>query len=145
MNFSVGNSGGSLNSRMSMNIRGIGTIGSGSNAAPLVLIDGSEGDLYSISPNDIESISVLKDASSAALYGNRAANGVVLITTKKAKFSSKPNISLKMDQGFYRRGIPEYDRLGPNEWMEASWVAMRNYALSGGIASTEAAGWYFCY
>ena len=62
MNFSVGNSGGSLNSRMSMNIRGIGTIGSGSNAAPLVLIDGSEGDLYSISPNDTTSISVLKDA-----------------------------------------------------------------------------------
>ena len=92
LNFSVGNSGGSLNSRMNMNIRGIGTIGSGSNAAPLVLIDGSEGDLYSISPNDIESISVLKDASSSAIYGSRAAFGVILVTTKSGK-DSRMNVS----------------------------------------------------
>ena len=92
LNFSVGNSGGSLNSRMSMNIRGIGTIGSGSNAAPLVLIDGSEGDLYSISPNDIESISVLKDASSSAIYGSRAAFGVILVTTKSGK-EGRTNVS----------------------------------------------------
>lgn len=92
LNFSVGNSGGSLNSRMSMNIRGIGTIGEGSNAAPLVLIDGSEGDLYSISPNDIESISVLKDASSSAIYGSRAAFGVILVTTKSGK-DSRMNVS----------------------------------------------------
>ena len=92
LNFSVGNSGGSLNSRMSMNIRGIGTIGSGSNAAPLVLIDGSEGDLYSISPNDIESISVLKDASSSAIYGSRAAFGVILVTTKSGK-EGRMNVS----------------------------------------------------
>ena len=87
LNFSVGNSGGSLDGRMSMNIRGIGTIGAGSNASPLVLIDGSEGDLYSISPNDIESISVLKDASSSAIYGSRAAFGVILVTTKSGKDS----------------------------------------------------------
>ena len=92
LNFSVGNSGGSLNSRMSMNIRGIGTIGDGSNAAPLVLIDGSEGDLYSISPNDIESISVLKDASSSAIYGSRAAFGVILVTTKSGK-EGRMNVS----------------------------------------------------
>lgn len=92
LNFSVGNSGGSLNSRMSMNIRGVGTIGEGSNAAPLVLIDGSEGDLYSISPNDIESISVLKDASSSAIYGSRAAFGVILVTTKSGK-DSRMNVS----------------------------------------------------
>ena len=92
LNFSVGNSGGSLNSRMSMNIRGVGTIGEGSNSAPLVLIDGSEGDLYSISPNDIESISVLKDASSSAIYGSRAAFGVILVTTKSGK-DSRMNVS----------------------------------------------------
>ena len=92
LNFSVGNSGGSLNSRMSMNIRGVGTIGEGSNAAPLVLIDGSEGDLYSISPNDIESISVLKDASSSAIYGSRAAFGVILVTTKSGK-EGRMNVS----------------------------------------------------
>lgn len=92
LNFSVGNAGGSLNSRMGLNIRGIGTIGEGSNAAPLVLIDGSEGDLYSISPNDIESISVLKDASSSAIYGSRAAFGVILVTTKSGK-EGRMNVS----------------------------------------------------
>ena len=92
LNFSVGNGGGSLKSRMGLNIRGIGTIGEGSNAAPLVLIDGSEGDLYSISPNDIESISVLKDASSSAIYGSRAAFGVILVTTKSGK-EGRTNVS----------------------------------------------------
>jgi len=92
LNFSVGNAGGSLKSRMGLNIRGIGTIGEGSNAAPLVLIDGSEGDLYSISPNDIESISVLKDASSSAIYGSRAAFGVILVTTKSGK-EGRMNVS----------------------------------------------------
>ena len=85
LNFTVGNGGGSLDRRMSMNIRGTGTIGKGSNASPLVLIDGTEGDLYSLAPNDIESISVLKDASASAIYGSRAAFGVILVTTKSGK------------------------------------------------------------
>lgn len=85
LNFTVGNGGGSLDRRMSMNIRGTGTIGEGSNASPLVLIDGTEGDLYSLAPNDIESISVLKDASASAIYGSRAAFGVILVTTKSGK------------------------------------------------------------
>ncbi|MDO5036129.1 MAG: TonB-dependent receptor [Porphyromonas sp.] len=85
LNLSVNNAGGALDSRMSFNIRGAGTIGQGSSASPLVLIDGTEGDLYSLSPSDIESISVLKDASSSAIYGSRAAFGVILITTKSGK------------------------------------------------------------
>lgn len=85
LNLGVTNSGGALDSRMSFNIRGAGTIGDGSAASPLVLIDGTEGDLFSISPNDIESISVLKDASSSAIYGSRAAFGVILITTKSGR------------------------------------------------------------
>ena len=85
LNFTVGNGGGSLDRRMSMNIRGTGTIDEGSNASPLVLIDGTEGDLYSLAPNDIESISVLKDASASAIYGSRAAFGVILVTTKSGK------------------------------------------------------------
>lgn len=63
-------------------IRGIGTLG---NSAPLILIDGFSGNLNGIDPNDIESISVLKDAASAAIYGSRAANGVILVTTKRGK------------------------------------------------------------
>jgi TonB-linked SusC/RagA family outer membrane protein len=65
-----------------LRIRGIGTLG---NAAPLVLVDGVEGELDGINPDDIESISVLKDAASASIYGSRAANGVILITTKTGK------------------------------------------------------------
>ena len=64
-------------------IRGIGTFGA--NASALVLIDGLEGDINSIDPSDIESFSVLKDASATAVYGVRGANGVVLITTKRGK------------------------------------------------------------
>ena len=66
----------------SVNIRGIGTL---NDSKPLVLIDGIEGPLNSINPNDIESINVLKDAASASIYGTRAANGVILITTKRGK------------------------------------------------------------
>ncbi len=64
-------------------VRGIGTFGGGSN--PLVLIDGLEGDLNTIDPADVESFSVLKDASATAVYGVRGANGVILITTKRGK------------------------------------------------------------
>ena len=69
----------------SFNIRGAGTIGDGSNASPLVLIDGMEGDMNALNPNDIENISVLKDAAAASIYGSRAPFGVILITTKKGK------------------------------------------------------------
>lgn len=66
-----------------VNIRGIGTVG---NSAPLYVIDGvAGGDINTLNPSDIESIDVLKDAASAAIYGARAANGVILVTTKRAK------------------------------------------------------------
>ena len=70
-------------------IRGQGTL---NNAAPLVIIDGMEGEMSSLNVQDIENISVLKDASSAAIYGSRAANGVILITTKSGK-SGKLSVS----------------------------------------------------
>ena len=66
-------------------IRGIGTIGGGGKLNPLVLVDGVEMQFRDVNPNDIESISVLKDAASTAIYGSRAANGVILITTKLGK------------------------------------------------------------
>ena len=61
-------------------IRGVGTFG---NSSPLVIIDGMEGRINDVNPRDIESVSILKDAASSAIYGNRAANGVILITTKR--------------------------------------------------------------
>ena len=78
-------SSGSLSSNMDVNIRGVGTIGDGSSGNPLVIVDGMEGSLNLINPQDIESISVLKDASASSIYGSRAAFGVILITTKNGE------------------------------------------------------------
>ncbi|WP_461533960.1 SusC/RagA family TonB-linked outer membrane protein [Sinomicrobium sp.] len=71
-----------------LRIRGVGTL---NNAAPLVIVDGFESTIGNVNPDDIESVSILRDAASSAIYGNRAANGVVLITTKTG--NSKPVIS----------------------------------------------------
>ena len=83
---------GALDNKMSMSIRGTGTIGDGSDASPLVLIDGMEGDINSINPQDIENISILKDAAAASIYGSRAPFGVILVTTKSGK-SGKTTIN----------------------------------------------------
>lgn len=76
---------GYLDASPSINIRGVGTIGEGSSSSPLVLIDGVEGDMNRLNPQDIESVSVLKDAAASSIYGSRAPFGVILITTKKGK------------------------------------------------------------
>ncbi|MBJ7879829.1 SusC/RagA family TonB-linked outer membrane protein [Gelidibacter salicanalis] len=78
-------SGGELDGNLNINIRGVGTIGEGSSGSPLVLIDGIEGSLSSVNPNDIETVSVLKDAAAASIYGSRAPFGVILVTTKSGK------------------------------------------------------------
>lgn len=85
-------SGGSLGANPGINIRGITTIGQGSNGSPLVLVDGIETNLTGVNPQDIESVSVLKDAASSSIYGSRAPFGVILITTKNAK-KGKPTIT----------------------------------------------------
>ncbi|MGV3504930.1 MAG: TonB-dependent receptor [Adhaeribacter sp.] len=92
LNLQTAGLGGELNQNLSFNIRGTGTIGAGSNSGPLVLIDGMEGNMNSISPQDIESVTVLKDAAAASIYGSRAPFGVVLITTKKGK-AGKTSVS----------------------------------------------------
>ena len=87
-------------------IRGISTFGAGSNA--LVLIDGVEGDMNTLDPEDIESFSILKDASATAVYGVRGANGVILITTKRGR-AGKLSINLKANSGLsYSARMPEY-------------------------------------
>ncbi len=107
LNLSVSTGGGEMNQSMAMNIRGTGSIGSGSTAAPLVLIDGIEGDLNTVNPNDIESISVLKDAASASIYGARGSFGVVLITTKNGKVG-KTNVAYSGNVRFSSAiGLPE--------------------------------------
>jgi TonB-linked SusC/RagA family outer membrane protein len=81
----------------SIRIRGLGTIG---NSNPLILVDGVEGDMNNLNPEDIQSVSVLKDAASASIYGARAANGVILVTTKKLNTKDQaPTISLNAYYG----------------------------------------------
>ena len=112
-------------------IRGFGSV-NGSNA-PLYVLDGVpfQGNIADINPTDIESMSVLKDAASAALFGNKAANGVIIITTKKGK-GDKINFNVSMNQGIYERGISEYARLGAKDWMEVMWEGYRNSSISDG-------------
>ena len=76
---------GYLDATPDINIRGVGTIGEGSSGSPLILIDGMEGDMNRLNPQDIESVSVLKDAAASSIYGSRAPFGVIMITTKKGK------------------------------------------------------------
>lgn len=125
-------------------IRGFASLVSDA-TSPLYVVDGVpfDGDnMAELNSNDIESMSILKDAASAALYGNRAANGVVLITTKKGRNASKPSITLQMNQGIYNRGIPEYDRLDADRWMEATWMAKKNAMMTNkGMSATEAAAY----
>lgn len=84
--------GGAPGQGMSINIRGVGTIGD-SNSDPLVLIDGMEGDLSTINPNDIANISVLKDAAASSIYGSRAPFGVILVTTKNGSTGTQVSYS----------------------------------------------------
>lgn len=85
LNISMPSQGGRLDATPSFNIRGTGNLGTGSSASPLILIDGVEGDINSLNPQDIASISVLMDAASSAIYGSRAPFGVVLVTTKRGE------------------------------------------------------------
>ena len=95
----VNGSGQSGNNKVSLRVRGQGTY-SDAGSDPLVLINGVPGDLSNLDPNAIESISVLKDAASAAVYGARAANGVVLVTTKTG-INKKTSISYSGNFAIY--------------------------------------------
>lgn len=107
-------------------IRGTGTF-SNAGTDPLVLIDGLSGSMDDVDPNDIESISFLKDAASASIYGNRAANGVILIETKKGK-KGKTSISYNAIFGWQTpTELPEF--LDSWEYAEYYNMAMRNMGL----------------
>lgn len=115
------------NSSPSYNIRGTTSIGQGGSA--LILIDGVEGDPSLLNPNDIESVSVLKDAASSAIYGSRAPYGVVLITTKTAR-QGKPTVSYQANLTFEQpTTIPDYVSNGYT-WADHFYKAYYNYNLS---------------
>ncbi|MGZ8544921.1 MAG: SusC/RagA family TonB-linked outer membrane protein [Flavisolibacter sp.] len=131
------NGGGAPGSNADVRIRGIGSV-SGS-SAPLYVLNGVpyDGSINAISTDDIESVTVLKDAAAAALYGSRAANGVIMITTKKGRKGTAV-ASASLRQGFMTRGIPEYDRVNSGEYYEVFWEAYRNSYIAQGQTPAQA-------
>ncbi|WP_028890080.1 SusC/RagA family TonB-linked outer membrane protein [Tenacibaculum ovolyticum] len=127
-------SSGQPGSGQSIRIRGFGSFGASN--SPLYVVDGIpiNGDLNAINPNDIESISILKDASSTALYGNKATNGVVIVTTKKGK-SQVGELRFSASTGVVTRGIAEYDRINAKDYYPIMWEALRNSNAVPGTAS----------
>lgn len=105
-------------------IRGIGTFG-GDSAEPLVLIDGVEGTIDEVDPNVVESITVLKDAASASIYGSRAANGVILVTTKRGSDSDKFSLTYKGYFGF-KKPTAKPKKVDAIEYMQLENVAYTN-------------------
>lgn len=115
-------------------IRGVGSLNAGNGA--LIVLDGSpyQGSMSDINPSDIASISVSKDATANSLYGSRAANGVVFITTKRGSLDH-PSISVDTRFGINTRAVPEYDMItNPGRYLEAQWRAMRDteWVANGG-------------
>ncbi len=108
-------------------IRGLGTI---NDNGPLYVIDGvPSGPGNNIAPGDIESISVLKDASSSAIYGTRGANGVVIITTKRGRVNQEPTINFSVRTGV-TKATNQYDMLNTEEYADAVWLSFANRGVS---------------
>lgn len=118
----------------SIYIRGVGSVNASS--TPLYVVDGVpyQGSLSSISPQDIASITVLKDAASAALYGSRAANGVIMIVTKQGAEEQAPTVSLSAKYGWASRERDDYKQLTTDQYYELYWEALRNERIDNGYA-----------
>ncbi len=120
-------------------IRGFGSVNADN--APLYVVDGAifSGDISSISPSDIESMTILKDAASTSLYGSSAGNGVVLITTKKGSTSSGAGVTLSISQGWSSRAYNDYAKVGVYDYYPLQWQMLRNANMSLGQSATDAA------
>lgn len=127
----VTSSSGQPGASATVRIRGIGSLSAGS--SPLYVVDGVplSGGLSDINPNDIENLTVLKDAAAASLYGSRAANGVIIVTTKQGKkgdtrisFSSQTGVSSRISKG--------YQLMNSSQFYEHSWMGLYNQALLDG-------------
>jgi TonB-linked SusC/RagA family outer membrane protein len=132
-------SAGQPGSDASIRIRGIGSVNASSD--PLYVVDGIpySGNINSINTADVESISVLKDASASALYGSRGANGVIIITTKRGKYNAKPEVTLSANTGLSSRAVKDYDFVNTNQYFELQWEALRNNQLDQGKTAAQAA------
>lgn len=125
----------------SMIIRGFGSISAAN--TPLYVIDGVpfDGALNTFNPNDIESVTVLKDASAGALYGSRGANGVIMITTKRGKKDDGHiSINLKANWGISQRALPRYETVNEAEYLELAFDAYKNELIYTNGVDPELAG-----
>jgi TonB-linked SusC/RagA family outer membrane protein len=131
-------SNGAPGSTSTIRIRGFGSINASNN--PLIVVDGApySGDLANINPADVESMTVLKDAASTALYGARGANGVVIITTKKAKYGDAV-VTLDAKYGWNTRALQQYDIItDPRQYYEMHYSALNSYYKNQGMSDDDA-------
>lgn len=143
------NGGGQPGSGASIRIRGVGSLSGGT--APLLVVDGNayDGDITAINPNDIENVTVLKDAVSTSQFGSRGANGVIVVTTKRGRKNEAPRITVDGKVGTINRALPLYDVMtNPGDYYETAWRSLYNRqitTLTGGLrqptdAEKKAAG-----
>ncbi|WP_372755458.1 SusC/RagA family TonB-linked outer membrane protein [Mariniflexile sp.] len=133
-------SGGQPGDNPTIRIRGVSSINA--SASPLIILDGApfNGNLNTISADQIESMNVLKDASSTSLYGSRGANGVILINTKKGKLNAPTTVSVRSTVGFANQAVQPHELLDTDTFTEYTWEAMRNAAqYEDGLSSANAA------
>lgn len=137
----VSSGGGQPGEGASVMVRGIGSVNAAS--TPLYVVDGIpyDGSLSAINPADIETMTVLKDASAGALYGARGANGVIVITTRRGK-EDHVSISYKGTVGVASRALKRYDLVGMDDFVELTYEALRNSAQYGTGMDFEGASGY---
>ena len=131
---------GAPGSTSSIKIRGFSSINAGND--PLIVVDGAPyaGDLANLNPNDVESMTVLKDAASNALYGARGANGVIIITTKRASQKGDAIVTFDAKWGANTRALQKYEVItDPGQFYEVHYGAMKNYYMNALGMSAEAA------
>lgn len=123
---SVINSSGQPGESPTIRVRGIGSINA--SASPLIIVDGVpyNGNINSISSDQIESMNVLKDAASTALYGSRGANGVIVIKTKSGKRNTPAQVSFRVSSGISSDAVKTHDVLGTNDYVKYLWEARKN-------------------
>ena len=141
-------SSGEPSASVSMRIRGVTSINA--STTPLYILDGSEitsGTFQTLNPNDIESMTVLKDASSTAIYGSRAANGVIILTSKRGRYGQQAQISVSAQYGISKMTGNHLDMMNSEQWFNlqemitpgnktnADFQAMKNYYVKNGIST----------
>lgn len=133
----VTSSSGQPGATATVRIRGIGSLSASS--APLYVIDGvpMSGALTDINPNDIESLTILKDAAASSLYGSRAANGVILINTKQGK-TGDTKITFNQQIGVSSRISNGYKLMNSTQIYEQSWMGLYNQSIIGGNVIADA-------